>query len=804
MNQLKQLPFDQVFIRHFSNELQLRQEFILFFVLEGSLQLNIYEKSYVLQPHDIIFINSYEVHSVSNASPDIHVMALFFQPDYIAAACPDLHTITFCQHHIPYSDTDELYINLCKSLADIIFHTIKSDSTATLITFSSGYHILIQLIEHLSVSQNTNSSKTDYTQQQISQILNYLNTNYAENITLASAAAVLNFHPQYFSVFFKKHFQINFVNYLNILRVNKSLASLTTTDMSITEIALSHGFSSHNTYSTAFRKIHGISPSMYRKERALSNNYIAPVAPNMNYLSFFKKYQGLPYGTMINLQNQFQHITYDFSSCNMQATTPNKFPNIGFSLGHASTLLNTNTQKQILENQKELQITNLRLLDIFSDDLFVYYENELKEITISWSYVDMILDFLQELNIRPCIEIGYTPEALASKKQHPRVIYHPNVSMPKSLKKWSALVTDFIQHLIARYGRKQILTWNFDFWTLPDLDVPMGFWNESIDDFFLFYRVAYFAMKNVEPDLRIGSPCFSIPDGLKWYDAFFQYCKKYDMMPSYMATRLFNCSSNLFSSIENTSELYVTEKLVHTDFSRHATIENLESLHSILKKHSLKKMEIVVSQWNLSYIPKDYLRDTCFMANYILHTMIHGQCLMSSIYFHSLSDITEDKFVDHSPFHGSSGLLTFHGLKKASYYAFFLLKKMGDTYLDAGDNYLLTKSNNSIQLLLFNYVTYQTPQPEKDTLVIHSLLPLAPGDYQIKETRLNPSNGSAYDLWMKFNKPEILDSDTLSYFNRCSYPEISFTTATSNGTLLLDTTVAAHEAVLIEIEPIFK
>lgn len=800
MNEITKLPLEPVFIRHFSNELQLRQEFILFFVLEGSMQITIYEKSYELHPHDIIFINSYEVHSVSNTSPDIHVMALFLQPDYINSACPDLHTILFSQHLIPYSETDELYINLCKSLADIIFNTIQSDSTSQLTIFSAGYHILTQLIHHLGIRQNTNQTKTDYTQHQISQILNYLNKNYAENITLASAAAILNFHPQYFSVFFKKHFQINFVNYLNILRINKSLTALTNTDMSITEIALSHGFSSHNTYSTAFRKIHGISPSTYRKERTLPNQNAAAITPHLDYLSFFKKYQGLSYGAVISPQHQFQHETYDFMDCNMNSTTPNKFPNIGFSVGHASTLLNTNTQEQIRENQKELQIKELRIQNIFSDELFVYYENEIKEVTISWSYVDIILDFLRDLNIRPCIDIGYTPPALASKKYHLRDIRHPNVSIPKSLKKWSDLISNFIEHLISRYGRTNVLTWNFDFWTLPDLNTLMGFWNESMEDFFLFYRITYFAIKNVDSDIRIGSPCFSMPDGLKWYDTLFEYCKKYDMHPSYVSFQLFNCSSNLFSSVSNLNEMFALEKETYTTFSRQASIDNLKYLHRILKKWHLENAQVVISLWNLSYLPKDYLRDTCFMATYILHTMIHSRNLMSTAYFHSLSDITEDRFVDHSPFHGSPGLLSFHGLKKASYYAFCLLQKMGDITLDTGENYLLTKSEKGLQLLLFHYVPYETIHSDKDALVIHSLLPLESGEYQIKETRLNPSNGSAYDLCLKFNRPDSLDSDMMAYFNRRTYPEISFTTATSNGTLLLDTTLVPHEAVLIEIE----
>lgn len=294
MNEITKLPLEPVFIRHFSNELQLRQEFILFFVLEGSMQITIYEKSYELHPHDIIFINSYEVHSVSNTSPDIHVMALFLQPDYINSACPDLHTILFSQHLIPYSETDELYINLCKSLADIIFNTIQSDSTSQLTIFSAGYHILTQLIHHLGIRQNTNQTKTDYTQHQISQILNYLNKNYAENITLASAAAILNFHPQYFSVFFKKHFQINFVNYLNILRINKSLTALTNTDMSITELPFLMVFPVTIPIVLLFAKYMASVPVLIEKNVHYPTKMQPPLLPTLIIFLFSKNIRDYP------------------------------------------------------------------------------------------------------------------------------------------------------------------------------------------------------------------------------------------------------------------------------------------------------------------------------------------------------------------------------------------------------------------------------------------------------------------------------------------------------------------------------
>lgn len=71
----------------------------------------------------------------------------------------------------------------------------------------------------------------------------------------------------------------------------------------------------------------------------------------------------------------------------------------------------------------------------------------------------MIYDFLCELHIKPYTELGFMPRMLASRQQFANWQHRPNVSFPRSLKNWSRLVEHFMEHLIHRYGRKEVLTW---------------------------------------------------------------------------------------------------------------------------------------------------------------------------------------------------------------------------------------------------------------------------------------------------------------------------------------------------------
>lgn len=94
-------------------------------------------------------------------------------------------------------------------------------------------------------------------------------------------------------------------------------------------------------------------------------------------------------------------------------------PKICYSIGRAADLLRHDTQEQIRRARKELGITVLRFRDIFSDMLFVYYETPDKTAIYNWQYIDMIYDFLINLDISRLQKSVLCP-----------AFWHPNSSLP--------------------------------------------------------------------------------------------------------------------------------------------------------------------------------------------------------------------------------------------------------------------------------------------------------------------------------------------------------------------------------------
>ena len=90
----------------------------------------------------------------------------------------------------------------------------------------------------------------------------------SEKLTLKMLADHLGLTETYCSKYIKKNTGITFVEYLNVLRINRAQRLLWATDFSVSEIAELVGFSSVQTFNRVFKQQScNLSPSEYRKRR---------------------------------------------------------------------------------------------------------------------------------------------------------------------------------------------------------------------------------------------------------------------------------------------------------------------------------------------------------------------------------------------------------------------------------------------------------------------------------------------------------------------------------------------------------
>jgi len=181
------------------------------------------------------------------------------------------------------------------------------------------------------------------------------------------------------------------------------------------------------------------------------------------------------------------------------------------------------------------------------------------------------------------------------------------------------------------------------------------------------------------------------------------------------------------------------------------------------------------------YFPKNNIgevQDTISMVSYILYNYIH---LNNRVVLNMVDEISKEIILNNDTFFGGNGIFTSNYLKKPSYYAYMLLSLLGDTIIDKGEGYIVTKSEYGYQIMLFNPI-------EIDEEIIYNNLPIdkikerkvslnilnMENDFQVTKYVLDRNFGSVYDKWVGLNKPERLDNDNWELLKEYVHPNISF------------------------------
>lgn len=116
------------------------------------------------------------------------------------------------------------------------------------------------LFDVLNSIKSTIKEKTDF----ISVATNYIETNYSRSFDISVLAKTLNVSRSHFTTTFTQKVGETPHAYLNKIRIEKAKEFLSTTSLSITEIAYSVGFSSLERFSDAFKKQTNLSPKNFR------------------------------------------------------------------------------------------------------------------------------------------------------------------------------------------------------------------------------------------------------------------------------------------------------------------------------------------------------------------------------------------------------------------------------------------------------------------------------------------------------------------------------------------------------------
>jgi len=798
----------------FTNDPKWNSSFVLMFMLSGELTIFAGNKERRLHTNDFTFIRPFELHGGSSGQDICEALIIDIGPDLWPTFLPNADSIVFDISILRSNDRGHAYASICKSLAQIVHYNVVSEKSSQARICEALSSIFATLVENYTSGAAVQKT-SDQNMQRIQEILQYIVNNYTHRLSLEEISGAIGFHPQYFSAYFKKHFGVSFTDYLNNYRINRSISLLRDTNDSILNIALACGFNSHKTYSNAFEKQYHCSPREYRKTlRSRIQPEISDIdQAKYDYLRSFWSSRSL----------QVNPLQPGTSKCSiiLENTKP-LFENTAhnfISIGRAMSILRSDMQDQLINAKRDLNLEFVRIRDVFSDDLFVYYEDRNKTPVFSWRALDEIFDFLISAGLKPFIELGYMPGQLASRKQYAGWQYRPNVSSPKSPKLWEMLVNSFITHLISRYGKSTIEGWLFDFWTSPNLNMEHGYWNESIEKFFQFYRLTYNAVKSINANIRFGSPNFSYPTGFCYYEQFLEFAGNHKLYPDFISSHLYSCGDGENNPAGRFIEYSVFDNNYHIPNikpERHTIPGAIDELCGIINNSQYAGLPIVIDDWNVTFFPTDFTRDTCFMGPFVVETLFNSCQKIYGMGFASLSDIHEDFFNTDQLFNGGPGLLTYSGIPKSAYYAMSMAYRFSRQILLKGSNYIVGKTDSGYEILVYNMDFYNDDYVGNDPSIIsfntrynvfedipdmecHISLTADIGVYSIVRTLIGRNCGSSYDAWARMGSPSDITPEISRYLRRVSTPDMKFQTINCTGRIILDEVLEPHSVLHIEI-----
>ena len=100
---------------------------------------------------------------------------------------------------------------------------------------------------------------------QIRKAMDFINDHFRQSIKATDIASASGFSPNYLSRKFRLATGIGVHEYLMLVRLRTAALELSSTDLTITQIAIHCGFSDSNYFKDAFKEKYGRTPRDYRK-----------------------------------------------------------------------------------------------------------------------------------------------------------------------------------------------------------------------------------------------------------------------------------------------------------------------------------------------------------------------------------------------------------------------------------------------------------------------------------------------------------------------------------------------------------
>lgn len=781
------------------------RELHLFYVVEGSLSFSLEDRNYTILSNQLGILNSMQLHAGEEKKTSGRWIDFCIALENYEALWPELLVFYF---NIQDSAAKQEEISgLYQLSASIVREANERKKGFAVRIHSLCDRIIIMLATHFSYSRSDMPGGLEG-DRQLEKVLEYIDSNYGQSWSLGNLASKACLSPQYLSRRFSNRMGMPLSEYINTVRVKKSLPDIIAGNQSIHEIAQSYGFANITSYYKMFRKIFHTTPHQYFKKYQEEENKAKQEEEQSD--QFGNLFSYIPMNDQNSSFNQLGapeiHISVDLGN---RIRCLHKSWKRACCLGQISDTMDFGWREQVVRIQRDLSFEYMMCND-FKGIMVDAERDSDGNVTYQFGRLNHYLDFLRSMHLKPIIELGFVPPHLAADLHLPSYVYPPN-----DLSAWCDMIQKMTNHIVNRYGRHEVRNWKFCIWHNPD---SRAYWPDRRERFAELFVRAYQTIKRVDPEIQVGGCDFRWQTAHHgWLQQFSEYLQRYGISPDFLSFSLYNVqpqSDQVPVSIGDLSFLDVKRQLHFGEGN--SCIQEIREIRSLLGEIHWNEKPLWITNFNIHGYVDDPIHDTSFMAAFLVKNMLAMSNDVESISFCPVIDrLSNGRYP--GIFHGGCGLLTRNGIPKSSYNALLLMNKLGDMVVEQGEDYIVTASQDgNYQILCYNYChynqeysKYRTPSvcdkerfsdfAEECAQSFQFELKGIHGHYRIKHTSVNRSSGSALDAWIRMGMPEHCLDDEVDILKSRSVPDCTIKTVTYDGVANLQLILEPHEVALVEL-----
>lgn len=237
-------------------------------VLKGTFTLYRNHSVQTVGPGDIALVNSGVLHGGSPS--DCVYECIVFNPFPLL-----MHTDT-CRQYVRFLTGRHVLLRpffpagsepFC-SAADRLFDAMQRGGPGSeLVTLGILFELFGLIYQTGSYeTQKMDALPDDKSLQLLKPVLEYIDKNYMQPVTLEQLAEIAGMSPRYFCRFFRTFIHKTPIDYLNYYRVEQACSLLTAASVSVTDAAYRCGFNDSSYFVKVFRKYKHLTPRQYQKQ----------------------------------------------------------------------------------------------------------------------------------------------------------------------------------------------------------------------------------------------------------------------------------------------------------------------------------------------------------------------------------------------------------------------------------------------------------------------------------------------------------------------------------------------------------